>query len=183
MISLKYIYLWLFLVLPIELLTQTGENIEYKVKAAYLERFTRFIEWPEETALSDTNQEFILGIIGKSPFESILEEDYAKQKIKNHYVQIREISDIKEISSCHILFICESENENLQNILAKTKTEPVLTIGDTEGYAQKGVLINMFLDSNKIRFEINYKAVQQSGLRISYKLLNVAKIVDSSEEQ
>ncbi len=98
--------LFLLLCLPVVTFAQTSE---YTIKAAFLERFTRFIEWPEEPAVSDTTESFVLGVIGENPFGSILEQLYATQKIKNKAVEIHSISNLDEISGCHLLFISKSK--------------------------------------------------------------------------
>ena len=163
------------LCLPVVTRAQTSE---YTIKAAFLERFTRFVEWPEESAVSDTTESFVLGIIGENPFGSILEQLYATQKIKNKEVEIQSLSNLDEISGCHLLFISKSKGKELSKILSLTKDKPILTISDANGFAENGVLINLYLAENKIRFEINETAVKVFGLTISYLLLNTAKIVN-----
>ncbi len=171
----QIIIYFVLLLLPICAFAQTSE---YTIKAAFLERFTRFIEWPEESAVSDTTESFVLGVIGENPFGSILEQLYATQKIKNKEVEIQSLSNQDEISGCHLLFISKSKEKELSKILSLTKNKPILTISDANGFAENGVLINLYLAENKIRFEINETAVKVSGLSISYLLLNAAKIVN-----
>lgn len=172
--------LLLVLWLPLVSLAQTQE---YTVKAVFLERFTRFIEWPEEMAISDSSLPFILGVIGKNPFGSLLDEIYSAQKIRNKEVKIRSISVLKEIAGCHLLFISESKKKELSEILSFTRKKPILTIGDSEGFTEAGVLINLYLEQDKIRFEINESAFRESGLSISYLLLQRAKIVSPIREK
>lgn len=170
--------LFLVLFLPVVILAQVSE---YNVKAVLLERLTLFIEWPEESAVNDTSQPFILGIIGENPFGSILEQIYSNQKIKDKKVEIRYISKINEIPGCHLLFISKSEKKALSNILSFTREKPILTIGDTKNFAERGVLINFYIFENKIRFEINELESQKSRLFMSYRLLKAAKIVNQPE--
>jgi len=167
--------LFLVLFLPGIALAQASE---YNVKAVFLERFTRFIEWPEESDVNDTSQPFILGVIGENSFGSKLEQIYSKQKIKDKKVEIRYISDINEIPGCNLLFISKSEKKALSKILSLTRERQILTIGDTKNFGERGVLINFYIVGNKIRFEINESEARNSGLFISYRLLNLAKIVN-----
>ena len=125
----------------------------------------------------------VLGVIGDSPFGTILEDIYSHQKIKNRRVEIRYLSSIEEIEGCHLLFLSESKKKELPKILSFTGEKPILTIGDTKGFADKGVLINFFHSEDKIRFEINVLAVRDSGLSMSYLLLRLAKIVNPIEEK
>lgn len=174
-----------FIVLLITVLLQTpcfGQESEYQIKAIFLERFTRFIEWPNSSGISDTSTSFIIAVIGDNPFGSILEQTYAKKKIRNKKVEIRYISAPDDIADYHILFISSSNESILSEILSRTRNKSILTVGDTEGFAEKKVHINFFLSGNKIKFEINEKAVHESGLVMSYRLLNLAKIVNPVRE-
>jgi hypothetical protein len=164
------------LVLPPSVPAQQGE---YTIKAVFLEHFTRFIEWPESAGLTAGSSPFRLTVIGENPFNSILERVYAEQSIKDRSVEIRYISTPDEIFDCHLLFISSSVEERLQEILSYTRDRPILTVGDTDGYAEQGVLINFFLAGDNIKFEINEKAVHESGLVMSYRLLNLARIVNA----
>jgi hypothetical protein len=159
-----------------------GQESEYQIKAVFLEHFTRFIEWPESSGIADTSSPFIIAVIGENPFGSILEQTYTKQKIKNKKVKIPYLSTPDEITDCHILFISSSNKNILPEILSRTGDKPILTVGDTESFAEKKVLINFYLSENKIKFEINEKAVHESGLTFSYMLLNLAKIVNPVKE-
>ena len=155
-----------------------GQEQEYQIKAVFLEQFTRFIEWPDSSGVSDTSTPFIVAVIGESPFGSILEQTYAKQKMKNKEVEILYISTPDEIADCHLLFIPSSNKKILSEIISRTQDKPILTVSDTKGFAQEKVLINFYLSGSKTKFEINEKAVHKSGLVFSYMLLTLARIID-----
>lgn len=171
----RFIVLFLFLALSFQSFSQA--NV-YVLKAVYLEKFSRFVTWPESSSMNNPGKPFIISVIGKTPLVDNLEQIYAVQKINNKKVLIKHISNLYEIENSHILVIAESEKKNLQNILSLTKNLPILTISETAGFADKGVLINFYEENNKLRFEINEAAVLQSPLQISFYLLNSAKIVN-----
>jgi len=154
----------------------------YVLKAVYLEKFSRFITWPEESLIDKTCEPFIISVIGETPLTKNLNQIYAMQEIKNKRVIIKNIHNFNEIQGSHILFIAESEKKSIDQIIAITKQQPILTIGETKGFAEKGVLINFFEKDNKLRFEINETAVLKSPLQMSFYLLNSAKIVQPIEE-
>ena len=87
------------------------------------------------------------------------------------------ISTIEELNSCHILFVSDSFKNRIEDILNATRKHPILTIGETKGFAKKGVLINFYIEQNKIRFEMNKNSFKDSGLKVSHLLLKIAKIV------
>ncbi len=150
---------------------------ETQVKAIFLERFTRFTQWPSDSNVHDPDKPFVLGVLDKGDFVKILREVYHQQKIKGKPVEIKVIHYLDSVLSCHLLFIGRSYKKELSWILAKTRNRPILTVSDTTGFANKGVLINLYLVNRKIRFEINQSALQRSGLKMSYNLLSLAKII------
>lgn len=164
-------------------ISAVAQQSEYTIKAVFLEHFTRFIEWPESFEIADTSYPFYVAVIGENPFGSILDQIYSDQKIKNRKVEIQYISTPDEITDCHILFISSSNKEILPEILSRTRNKPILTVSDTNGFAEHGVLINFYLTGSKIKFEINEKAVHESGLVMSYRLLSLARIVDQVRER
>jgi hypothetical protein len=151
---------------------------EYTLKAVFLERFTRFIDWPEDTSQNNSPESFIINVMGNPEFSALLRNIYQTQEIQGKKVSIQDINNPDEIQKPHLLFISHTSDETLNSILELTRDTPTLTISDTEGFAEKGVMINFFMSRNKkIRFEINELAFKESELYISYKLLSVAKIV------
>jgi hypothetical protein len=90
-------------------------------------------------------------------------------------------SSVNEIKDCMILIISESKKNELNDILNYTTGKPILTIGDAKGYGKKGVIINMFIDDNYIRYEVNRTTLDKSGLKISSLLLASAVIVKTDE--
>ena len=156
---------------------------EYYRKAALFKVFGEYIKWPEKTGMKDQSKAFIICVIGKNPFDTLLETAYYEKKIKinGKSVKIHYISNPEEIKNCHILFISKSIDKELAEILAITRGKPILTIGETKGFAEKGVLFNLYLRRDEIRFEINALALRESRLIPSSQLLSLAKIVGPLE--
>ena len=153
------------------------QSDEYLMKAGFIEKFTRFIQWPNDSVQADTINPFIITVLGENTFDGTLNEFYSDTKIKKRNVVINYISNIDELGHSHILFISGSSKNNLEQILNIANQHAILTISETKGFAKKGVLINFYLEQNKIRFEINQKAFKDSGLKVSHMLLKIAKIV------
>jgi len=150
------------------------------LKAVFLERFTRFIDWPE-----NHNSEppiFVIGVVGNDSFASLLQSVYRDKKIRQQRVTIKLINTPKDIENCHLVFISNNAASQLTDVINLSRHAPILTVGDSAGFAEQGVLINFYSSGNKIRFEINETAVKNSGLHMSYKLLSVAKIVEPIEK-
>lgn len=164
----------IFLLLGMPSLCQSDE---YLMKTGFIERFTRFINWPNDSVQNDTINPFIITVLGENPFDCTLNEFYSDTMIKKRNVVINYISSISELEPCHILFISGSCKSDLEQILNIANQHAILTISETKGFAKKGVLINFYIDKNKIRFEINQQAFKDSGLKVSHLLLKIAKVV------
>ena len=148
---------------------------EYKVKAAFLYNFTLFVEWPAE-AFTGNDSPLTVCILGKSPFGDALDSLRGKT-VKKRKLVIRQINRVEEMGNCHVLFVSTSEKMHLPNILAAVKNQNVLTVSDMDRFAQAGGIINFITLEDKVRFEINLKAAQQSRIKISSQLLKLARDV------
>ncbi len=161
--------------LPTVGLGQTAE--EYAIKAAYMARFAEFTRWPEETAKDTPSRTFVLSVIGDAPFRDIFERTYLPLKIGNKNIEVRYVSSIEESEGSQILFVSRSETGRLEQIIAFTRDKPILTVSDAKAFAGQGVIINFYLEGEKVRFEIDPSAVEGAGLWISSLLLSYARIV------
>ena len=148
---------------------------EYQIKAAFLYNFAKFVEWPTE-ALIDPNAPIILGVLGKDPFGGALESIKGKS-VKGRKVAIRRFKGMQDLKFSHILFVSSSEKKRLAQIMRTIKDWSVLTVGDMEQFTEAGGIINLIIERNRVRFEINLNAAERAGLKLSSKLLKLAKIV------
>ena len=155
-----------------------AQPMEYLLKAGFLEKFARFTDWPEQAGMSNTGAPFVISVLGESPFEGSLEKIYKQAKIKDKPVQIRYIKRIDEIPGSHMLFICASEAGNLAQIINAAIRHSVLLVSDTEGLAEKGAHINLYVTKKgTLHFEVNVRSVKQSGLSVQLVLLEIARVV------
>lgn len=152
-----------------------GQAPEHLLKAGFIEKFTHFVEWPASTHESEKVMK--ISILGKSRIEPAIREIFGKTKDSD--VSIVNITSVQEIGDSKIVFISNTvTQETLEEILQYTKGKPVMTISDTKGYCNKGVLLNLLVIDNYIRFEINKRALDASGLKMSSLLLNSAIIIE-----
>jgi YfiR/HmsC-like len=117
---------------------------EYQVKAAFLYNFTKFVSWPA-IAFPTTNSPFVLGIAGNDPFGKSLDEVVRNETVGTHPIQVRRLRAGDDLGSCHMLFISGSEKEWVESMLAQLRRRPILFVGDTAGFAVRGVTVNLLL--------------------------------------
>ena len=150
---------------------------EYEIKAAYLEKVARFIDWPENSISSDST--INVCVIGRNTFGNILEESYSTRTIKNKKVTV--YSNTSQIKHCDILFIASDKQKDLLGLLQIAQKNNILTFSDTDGFAEKGVHVNFYTKDERIFFEINLTALKESGFNAGSLLLDYAKIVKTKK--
>jgi hypothetical protein len=150
---------------------------EYEIKAAYLYNFINYIDWPADS-IPAAGGTITIGVLGENPFGTALNPLNGKQA-KGRTLVVKQITDAKEMDQCQIVFICASEKQRVPELLNQLKNLRVLTISETDGFAERGGIINFISERNKVRFEINPDAARALGLTISSDLLKLAKLVKS----
>ena len=153
-----------------------GAASEYELKAAMLLNLTRFVEWPA-SAHADAQDPIVLCILGRDPFGDSLTSLASSQSASGRAVQIRHIANVKEIRGCHVVYISSSERKDIAQILATLKGNSVLTVGEMAQFAARGGMIQFSLEEKQVRFEVNLEAATESDLKISSRLLVLARIV------
>jgi hypothetical protein len=152
-------------------------NREYPLKALFLYNFGGYVEWPVE-AFSRADDPFVIGVLGSAPLDDTLREISNTKKINGRKISVERFASADSIKPCHILFIGRDVQPQVQrSALERMRNQPVLVVGETKGFAGLGGSVNFFVEANKIRFEINLEAARQQQLKISSKLLALAKIV------
>ena len=151
---------------------------EYQVKAACLYNFINFIEWPPQSSF-ESSPTITLCIIGDDPFGGAL-TDFQNETVRGKKLLIKHRSS-DDLKGCNILFLPASEKHHAAKILRSIGKSDVLTVSDTEESAKQGIIISFFIEQKKVRFAVNRYTAQQAGLKISAKLLKLAKIIDSEE--
>lgn len=147
----------------------------YQVKAAFVYHILQFVELPKRTD-QDANFPLNLFILGEDPFGKTF-DPFKGEKVQGRILKIRVIPSGQDCKEAHVLFIASSERPRLAQILKQAQTLGQLTISDTDGFGQQGVMINLYEEKNRIRFEINLEAVKAAGIFMSSHLLKLARIV------
>ncbi len=166
----------LFLIVPVSALAENEDFSEYVVKAGFLYSFTKFIDWPEEKSKIKDKGRFNLCLFGENPFGNILNNLAQKRKFKGGDLIIKENPPSDNLKKCHILFIPKPYGSFLKSLLKIIGRAPVLVVTEENGLTYQGAGINFVIKGgkkNKIRFQINRKAVEQGGLWISSELLKL----------
>lgn len=160
---------------------QTNPPSEYQVKAAFLFSFAKFIDWPPNS-FAGPQSPFAICILGADPFGKTIDDALEGKTIGDHAVVVQRAKDVADARRCQMVFVSSSEKQHLPEIIERLQGANVLIVGETERFANSGGTIELMLEQNHVRFAINTDAAETAGLRISSKLLALAKIVRSTPE-
>jgi hypothetical protein len=149
---------------------------EYQVKAAYLYNFAKFAEWPA-SAFTSADDPIRLCVLNDPPFHSELIQIVKDKTIAGRAVLAVPVQNGQKARGCHILFIDSSQTGEATHLLEALHGSNVLTVGETESFVDQGGIISFVTQDGQVHFQVNHKAATQSGIRLSSRLLSVAKRV------
>ena len=150
---------------------------EYEIKAAFLFHFAQFVEWPAR-AFKDANSPLTYCTFGADPFRGSLDESLRGKTIGERRIRVQHLKQAEGIQDCQVLFIGGAETKRAAaGILANVKGSAILTVGESQDFAEDGGMIEFCLEGNKIRFNINLATVSEAKLKMSARLLTLAKTV------
>jgi hypothetical protein len=147
---------------------------EYEVKAAYVYNFAKFVEWPP-TYFSAPNAPITIGVIGDEEFAAILEKAVKNKLVQEHSFQVRHLKWPIDLGTCNLVYVPSNEQKRFRQIAEGLQDKPVLTITEVEEKSQAKGIMNLFIEGGKVQFEVNIADAEKAKLRISSKLLRLAR--------
>lgn len=159
----------LFLGLPALAVSQAKPLPEYAMKAAFVYNFALFTQWPE---LPDNTLRICT--LNADPVKTELEQFVSKQP-HGANLMISKITGSRDVKQCQVIFIAEEDLQQAPMILSVLKKSPVLIVTDIPDLIDKGAMIGIKIENNRMIFEINLESVKQSGLHLSSRLLKLAR--------
>ena len=166
----------LLLVCVARLGAQAAKASEAQVKAVFLFNFAQFVDWPPE-AVPDSQAPLVIGILGEDPFGDFLDATVRGERRGSRPFAVRRYQRVDDITRCDILFINRSAADAPEEILARLKNRPILTVSDADRFAERGGMIRFVTDRGRIRLQINPVSAEAAHLTISSKLLRVAEVI------
>lgn len=149
---------------------------EYKLKAAFLYNFTKFIQWPGET-FQDEKAPIVIGLFGQNPFGRELQIIVDGRKVNGRGLVVKHVETAEAARTAHLVFVSEEASARFGEVKRSLEGARILTVGESESFRAGGGIINFVLERDKLRFEINMDEADRAGLKISAELQKLAKTV------
>lgn len=154
-----------------------GERIAL-LQAAFLYRFVGFVDWPASTGPDEAS--FTVGVLGDDPFGTTLDEVFAEPDGNGRSFAVVRASVADSLLHCRMVYVAPTSPESIGPALDILRTRPILIVGYQPEFAQNGGHVNFVVEAERLRFEVNLEAIQDSRLRVSSRLLALARIVEPS---
>jgi hypothetical protein len=147
-----------------------------QVRAAMVYNFASFTEWPDS---GSPERPVVIGVIGNEALAKALQ---ASGKLGNgREIDVRALSDGEGLTQCQVLYVSAASDRAVSATLARVGTMPVLTVGEQEHFTQLGGIIRVYPESNRLRFEVDMAHATSVRLKISSRVLNLARLVRDSD--
>ena len=177
--------LWVFIAVPLSAISEEKVLGEDTLKALYSYKFALFAEWPDaKQNTASTDLDFC--IIGRNPFGQTALDSIQGKPVKDKSIHVEVFSNgvlsEESLNNCHVAFISSSESHRLSAILDNLQRRPILSISEIPGFSSHGGMITLIKAGDHIQFEINPDAIQQAGLTMSSKIIELATLVKTTHE-
>jgi hypothetical protein len=149
------------------------ERPMHEVYSMMVYNFTKYVQWPDH----DASGEFVIGVIGNSDVYNTLSGWYSGKPRGSKTYVIKKFSSASEVTDCHVLFIDKGRSGEFEAVSSKIRGKGTLVITDKNGLGEKGSSINFKTVDNKLKFELNQKAIEASNLKVSGALSSMAILI------
>jgi hypothetical protein len=144
---------------------------EYLIKAAFVYDMLKATRWPQARS-----SQVVLCVLGRDPFgvawRSIEGRPVGKRKL-----DVAPVQGGSDLAGCDALFVSTSERGRWPQIRSAVAARPILTLSEMTGFAQDGGMVALMAVDNRLRFDVNLKAVRRAGLSIDTDALEQANKV------
>lgn len=163
---------WLAAVLACAAPHAAAQIDERALKAAYLFNFVQFTQWP-----IPPDEPFRLCVLGRTPLDEQLAKLEGKPVLGRLHISVRHVMPREPLNGCHALYVDDSQRAQVDEVLGRLAGSPVLTITDSDGLADRGIMIEIHKREARLGFEVNLKVARQANLIFSARMLKLASYV------
>ena len=176
--GLRWLVPWLALACAVAALAQPAApaNRESAVKAAFLYKFAAFVEWPAGT-FARADVPLVIGVLGDEAVAADLEQIVAGRTLDGRPVAVRRLREGEPAEDLHILLLGPGREPRVRE-LAAAVPGAVLVVTEQDNGLRLGGVLNFSTDAGRVRFSASPAAADARGLRLSARLLAVAKAVE-----
>ncbi len=173
------------LIICLNTLTAQAQTIDYSITANFIYQFTKYFSWPvtpvnvSYTASSSSSADFVIGIIGNHELADYLQHTTISKKVGTQKIKVVEFTGAEKIYDCNILYVSNEMSKCLKQIITQNQTAPFLIVTEGAGLATKGSCVNLIVEDNKVKMEINLSNILRRNLKVASEFLGLGKVIQS----
>ena len=156
--------------------SEVAPELERSVKAAFLYKFLSFIEWPDGAASAE--RVLTIGVVEADDIAAELEQIVPGRNVEGKPVTVRRVQAGKLPSDIDLVFVSRAAERDLWRLLPSARQQSTLVVCESVRTLPPGCAINFVVTDGRVRFEVSQQAAEDSGLRLSSRLLSVALRVE-----
>lgn len=154
-----------------------ADDDEALLKAGFISKFPSYVTWPHPPAATGPRP-FVYCVLGETPVTAQLRSLLALSPGDDRHARVRQLSHPSDADGCQLLLVAADHANRINSVLQEIGNHPVLVVGETAGLAQRGAHISLYRAGDRLRFAVNRSAFKRSGLGVSFRLLEMAKVVE-----
>jgi hypothetical protein len=148
--------------------------VEAKLRSAFLYNFAQFVEWP--TAKLADDGPIVIGVWGDAMVADAMRGICETKKVGKHSLTLKQVGSVDEAVGCHMVYVDETLAKALSAGQKQLNAAHVLTVSNSDTFLKDGGIIRFFVEEGKIRFEVRQSAAEIAGVKISSRLLKLARL-------
>ena len=152
-----------------------------EIKGGFLFNFAQFVEWPAEAV--PAGDPLALCVVDDAAVSDALEQTIKGRTVAGHRLAVRRLKTGAPLPTCHVLYVAGSDLKRALDVVETVQGAVVLTVGDAARFAQTGGMVELFLEGGRMRFAVNVDALQRARVRLSSRVLGLARIVKDVKDQ
>lgn len=161
------------MLLLLRVLTSAQDVTAVALKAVFIYHFAKFTEWP--AAVLPGNESFVMCVIGDPAFGDALVRAVHGRAIGDQGIKVTQVPAAEPPRGCHVLYVSGLTAKQVAPILAGVRDAPVLTVSDIDGFTDVGGIAQLFFERGQLRFRVQQEFAKRARLKISSRLLMLAK--------
>ena len=162
---------------PARAQSDVDRALEHRVKAAFLYRFTEFVTWPD-AAYARADAPFVMAVVG--PGADAVAENLraitAGRSIGGRPIEVRRLGASEPIAAAQLVYVAGSDLARAREVMQKAPRH-ALVVTETDGALEHGAVVNFVVAQERVRFDASIESAEKRGLRLSSRLLAVARAV------
>jgi hypothetical protein len=148
---------------------------EVTLKGVFLFNFARFTEWPADAR---TESALSACVLGDRAVGDALSKTVKGKQVAGRRITVTDVAPEESVPTCHVLYLSGIPDTRVAQIVSTLRDMPVLTVSDSEAFAKRGGIVQLFVEGGKMKFRINTRTAKRARLQLSSQLLALAEIVD-----